>query len=153
MAAALHEALQSVLFQRAGLEVVQGETRGEQQVRFFGRVKSSQMPTWLSAVQGLLQAAELESGRAWTIDISKQYFLRSGKLFFGWRVIIQGSNLTVALPRVIEVVQRVQPVLPRVDEIPLHARPDRNALRNGRGAQPADKAIVGPMAKTMLGMG
>ena len=57
-----------------------------------------------------------------------------------------------ALPKIAEVVQRVQPVIVQSDEVPLHARADRNALRNGRGAQPAEKAVVGPLAKANLGM-
>jgi hypothetical protein len=108
---------------------------------------------WLAVVQGLLQAAELEAGHGWSVDISKQYFLRSSKLFFGWRIIVQGANLPAVLQKITEVIQRVPPVTAQLDEVPLHARPDRNALRNGRGAQPTEKAVVGPLAKASLGMG
>lgn len=148
-----HEVLQPILLQRAGLETI--EAASEQgRVRIFGRVRSNRMPTWLMAVQGLLQASEHESssGAAWKVDISKQYFLRGGKLFFGWRIILQAQSLSESLPRIIEVIQRMQPLTVQSDVIPLNAREDRNALRNGRGAQPTDKAVVGPLAKATLGM-
>lgn len=143
-----HEILQAALQQRVGFEAIQQETKPNQ-VRYFGRVRPSHMPTWLAAMRDLLQVAEKAP---WSIDLSRQYFLRGDKLFFGWRIIIQGPELHQYLPQVVDVIQRVQIVTRQVDEVPLYARPDRNALRNGRGAQPTEKAVVGPLAKNALGM-
>lgn len=144
-----HEVLQSTLLQRAGYEVVQATTK-DNQVRFFGRVRPNLMPAWLIIMRDLLAAAE---GASWSIDLSRQYFLRGDKLFFGWRIILQGDGIQQHMPSIAAVVQRsASPPVRQADEVRLHAPQDRNALRNGRGAQPMGTAVVGPLAKSQLGM-
>lgn len=143
-----HEALQAVLQQRVGFEVVQLSAKTNQ-VRYFGRVRSSYMPTWLEAMRELLVVSEKAP---WSIDLSRQYFLRGEKLFFGWRIILQGENLQIHLPQITDLIQRVKVMSRQLDEVPLNARADRNALRNGKGAQPTGTAVVGPLAKANMGM-
>lgn len=144
-----HEVLQHTLYQRAGYESVDNKVTATQ-VRFFGRVRQANMPMWLAIMKDLLLASE---GAPWSIDLSRQYFLRGDKLYFGWRIILQGENIQQHMQAVAAVVQASTPPAPRqADEVRLHAPPNRNALRNGRGAQPTERAIVGPLAKANMGM-
>lgn len=141
------KALEATLQARVGFEVIQQQVK-ENQIRFFGRVRPSHMPTWLLAMRALLLSTE---GAPWSVDLSRQYFLRGEKLFFGWRIIIQSNNIQEQLPTIISIIQSVQYVQAQVDEVPLHVRADRNALRNGKGAQPTATAIVGPLARASMG--
>jgi hypothetical protein len=143
-----HDSLQAILLQKVGFEIV-SQSLGGNQARYFGRVRPSHMPAWLAAMRELLVN---ENKAQWSIDLSRQYFLRADKLFFGWRVIIQGQDIQGALTQIVSIIQQVQAARAQVDEVPLHAPPNRNALRNGRGAQPTISAVVGPMAKVQLGM-
>lgn len=143
-----HETLKSILRSKVGFETIT-EHIGTNQLRLFGRVRPPSMPGWLSAARDLLLAAPQS---AWTVDLSRQYFLRGEKLFFGWRVIVQGQDVQQHLNQVSQVVNNVQVAVRQLDEVALHAPPNRNALRNGRGAQETLKAVVGPMAKAGLNM-
>lgn len=143
-----HEMLKEVLLHRVGFEVV-SESVKDNQVRFFGRVRPMHMPGWLGVMTSLLK----HSAQApWSIDISRQYFLRGDKLMFGWRVILQGADIAEYLPEVTKSIQGVPRPTLELDEVPLHANPNRNALRNGRGAQLTDTAVVGPQARAQMGM-
>lgn len=143
------EQIVAALSNKAGFEVIR-DNDGPNQIRLFGRVRQPRMPGWLNVIRDLLLAAEDEP---WSIDISRQYFLRGKKLFFGWRLILQGQDISQHVPQICKIVRAVD-VSPgrELDEVPLHASPNRNALRNGRGAQPMEKAVVGPMAKVRMGM-
>jgi len=142
-----NDVLQSILQKRVGFEIISQNTAANQ-IRYFGRVRPTHMPIWLEAMRQLL----LVAGHGWSLDLSKQYFLRGDKLFFGWRIILQAQDLAGHLPAIIDVLQRVQIAPRELDEVRLHAGPDRNALRNGKGAQPMGSAVVGPAAKAQLGM-
>lgn len=143
------EQLFTVLAKKAGFEVVNA-TGNQAQLRVLGRVQGSENTArWLLVVERLLMKAV---GAPWNIDISKQYFLRGEKLLYGWRVILQSPDLT---PHFSTIVSTVNSTPSRVavvsDEIPLNANPNRNALRNGKGAQGVLTAIVGPSARTAGG--
>ena len=76
----------ATLLECAGFEVVSHSGR-ETQARLLGRVPRPMVPGWLIIVRHLL----MQSGsQGWTVDISKQYFLRGGKVMYGWRLIFQG---------------------------------------------------------------
>ena len=143
------ETLKRVLAARAGFETIE-EQVGDNRVRFFGRVRPHNMPAWLAVMRTILIA----SGQSpWTADLSRQYFLRGDKVFFGWRIIIQGTGVQQYLGHVCQVLNSAQmPAARQLEEVPLHAPPNRNALRNGKGAQGTLSAVVGPMAKAQMGL-
>jgi len=142
-----HDALKSALLSKAGYEIIQ-ENVEPNRLRFFGRVRPSHMPAWLEIMQGMLVASEKAP---WTVDISRQYFLRGTKMFWGWRVILQGDDVHSHLNQLSTLVQNTRILTRELNEAPLNAGPNRNALRNGRGAQPMGQAVVGPLARAQLG--
>ncbi len=137
------EALLAALQNKAGFEAVDKHNSANQ-LRLFGRVSPQKMPMWLETIRSLLLASDRAG---WNLDVSRQYFLRGEKLFFGWRLILQGNNIEQHISAAHAVVQQVRVAAREIEEVPLNARPDRNALRNGRGAQEMGKAIVGPAAR------
>jgi hypothetical protein len=144
-----HETLKRALATRAGFETIE-EQVGDARIRFFGRVRPQNMPTWLAVMRDILIAS---SQSQWTADLSRQYFLRGDKVFFGWRIIIQGPEVQQHLNHVSQVVSATKtPASQQLDEVSLHAPPNRNALRNGKGAQSSLTAVVGPMAKAQMGI-
>lgn len=143
------EQLVTALGNKVGFEVI-NDHDSSNQVRLFGRVRQPRMPGWLNVIRDLLLAA---ADNPWNLDISRQYFLRGNKLFFGWRVILQGQDIAQHMTQVCKIIRAVDVSTGKeLDEVPLHANPNRNAWRNGRGAQPMEKAVVGPMAKARMGM-
>jgi hypothetical protein len=137
-----------VLASKAGFEPIE-EQVGDNRIRYFGRVRPHNMGTWLETMRSLLVA----SGQSqWTADLSKQYFLRGDKVFFGWRIIIQGPDVAQHLAHIVQVVNAAKIVEHQLDEVSLHAPPNRNALHNGKGAQGMLNAVVGPRAKAQMGL-
>ncbi len=132
------------LHQRGGFEIV-NRTASDKQARLMGRVPKPAMPGWLIIVQRLLLRADKA---AWSVDISKQYFLRNDQVVFGWRLIFQGPELEKALPDIEQTVLNAPRVRAFVDEQVLAgASGSRNEPGpTGKGAQGVLKAAVGPMA-------
>lgn len=120
------------------------------QLRIMGRVRQNSVPTWLLMMERLLVQG---ASAGWNVDLSKQYLMRGQKLLYGWRVIFQADNIVEHLKDITVVVSSVPIVRRQLDEVPLHASPNRNALRMGKGAQPTGKAVVGPMALRTLNTG
>ena len=139
----VHLALDNV-----GFESLQSSD-GERQMRRFGRVRPQRQAVWLGAVEALLRSAR---DQPWDVDISRQYFLRGEKLMWGWRVIFQGDQLSQHIDGINAVVLSARPAVQQLEEVPLSVSPNRNQVRNGKGAQPTGSAVVGPMAKARMGM-
>ena len=138
--------LYAALGSRAGFETV-SETATDQQLRVIGRVSQQGMPNWLIVIQQLLLNQE---DAPWNVDISKQYFLRGGKVLYGWRLIFQGEELESYLDQIIEIVHGSPHAKRTVDEVPLvGCSPDRNVPKRGKGAQGVLGAVVGPAARNM----
>lgn len=133
------------LQERGGFEVV-NNTPSANQVRLMGRVPKPAMAGWLILVQRLL----LQSDRspAWSVDISKQYFLRNDQVVFGWRLIFQGKELEAHLYEIEQTITNAPRARAFVDEqILAGAQANRNAPNSsGKGAQGVLKAAVGPQA-------
>ena len=136
--------LLSKLQGRGGFDVV-NNTATATQVRLMGRVPKAAMAGWLILVQRLLMRAD---GAAWSVDISKQYFIRNGQVVFGWRLIFQGPQLESHLGNIEQTIVNAPRARAFVDEQALAgARPDRNSPNaKGKGAQGVLKAAVGPQA-------
>jgi hypothetical protein len=134
---------------RGGYEVVE-KTAGANQVRLIGRVPSALVKGWLIIVRQIL----VRSGAApWSADVSKSYFLRSGQVMFGWRLIFQGQGIEQYLPDIVATVVDSPRPKSTVMEQPLAgASANRNKQTPGslKGAALTGKSVVGPVAHHML---
>lgn len=122
----------SALNERIGAEVV-SEKRTDKQLRLMLRIKRGQSTTiWLSIIERLLELENEQKATgspAWTIDISRQYFL-DPDLKYGWRVILQGSPLDQHFSTLAKGVKEATvKSTAEVTEIPLYGNPNR---RSGR---------------------
>jgi hypothetical protein len=139
------ESLLTKLHGRGGFEVVNDKAT-DTQVRLMGRVPKPAMAGWLIIVQRLLVRANKVP--SWSVDISKQYFLRNDQVVFGWRLIFQGQELAAQLGDIEQTIINAPRARAFVDEQVLAgAHPERNAPgASGKGAQGVLKAAVGPQA-------
>jgi len=145
-----HLSITKALAKKVGLEVV-SMTNTDQQLRVLGRVHPNLLHDWLLVMQWLLTKSETTD---WKIDLSKQYFLRGQKLLYGWRIIIQSENLSKHYSDIVSTIMSVPSPVKELDEVPLAAPPNRNALSGtGKGAQPTMSAVVGPMARAQIRAG
>lgn len=128
---------------RGGYELV-NHNATPTQIRMLGRVPKEMMGSWLLVAHRLLSVSE---GAAWSVDISKQYFLRSNRILFAWRIILQGEDLDAQMIALCEAISNAPRPKTIVEEQRLYgASPDRNMPRGGKGAQGVLTAVVGPMA-------
>ena len=126
---------------RAGFDVV-NQSVTDNQVRIIHRVAKEGMPNWLVVMQELLQASETAP---WSVDLSKQYFLRNGRLIYGWRFILQAPDVLEHLDAVIKAVEKAPRARRIIEEQPLAgASAHRNTLVRGRGAQSTLRSQTGP---------
>ena len=132
-----------ILKMRGGFDVV-NHAITKNQIRVLGRVPKDMMNAWLVIIHHMLSHSE---AAAWSVDISKQYFLRNGRVLFGWRLIIQGDDIEQHLPSICEALSNTPRPKVIVEEQKLYgASSNRNAPRGGKGAQGVLTAVVGPMA-------
>ena len=136
------EHLYAALNKKVGFEVVTHKI-ADNQIRLVGRSPSQTTGTWLRVIQNLLVYGD---SAPWSVDVSKQYFMRGQKLMYGWRLIFQGEGVSQYLQHIIQVVNSTPEVQQQLMEVPLHTGRDRNSLRNGKGAQSVIGARVGPLA-------
>lgn len=141
----------STLRARGGYEVVDNNS-GANQVRLIGRVPTPLVKGWLIIVRQLLVRSG-SSDAPWTADISKSYFLRSGRVMFGWRLIFQGADIEQHIPDIITTITNSPRPRATVESQPLAgASASRNQQTPGslKGAAPTGKSVVGPIASRML---
>ena len=140
-----------------GFELAVPPHESATQLRLTGRVNKSRTPSWLLAVELLDVSASLQP---WSVDVSKHYFVpkplieivTSGAepangthVLFAWRLILQAPDLASHYANIADVLARVQQPRSELMEVPLSAPPNRNALRNGKGAVGVFQQKVGPM--------
>ena len=127
------ENLKTTLLNYAGFETKDATVTGTR-IRLLGRVAPESMAAWLRLVSGLLLQA---GGAAWTLDISKSYFLRGERLMYGWRILLNASNIEDVLPSVITTVRSARLATQTAEqEIPVNAAGARHDGPNGKGARP-----------------
>lgn len=134
---------------RGGYEVVSNNS-GANQVRLIGRVPPQLLKGWLIIVRQLLVRSD---EAPWSADISKSYFLRSGKVMFGWRLIFQGTDIEQHIVDMVTTITNSPRPRATVEEQPLAgASANRNRQTPGslKGAAPTGKSVVGPIARHML---
>ncbi len=139
----------SVLQTRAGFETVK-KNGSANQLRLIGRVPMPIVPNWLIIVQRLLLRNE---DAAWSVDVSKSYFLKAGRVAFGWRLIFQAKGIGQYIPDIAQTIVNAPRPKVTVEEQPLAgASANRNRQTPGslKGAAPTGKSVVGPVARQML---
>lgn len=134
--------LKMVLAQKTTFEVVSASSEGGK-VRLLGRVRPTQNTGMLLKVMSNLLAAA--DAAEWNMDVSKQYFLRNGRLTYGWRFIFQGQAIDASLPNIVSVIAGTKHVAQQLTEVRLHGGgADRNAPSpGGKGAAPTGQARIG----------
>lgn len=136
--------LYTVLHEKTGAEVIAGtEVLTATQLRFLMRVKPGNPTThWLGVVEGMLS---ISAKAKWGLDISKQYFL-APHLKFGWRIILQSTDLENHINLLAEAIKhvQVQGVAVMEQEIPLQGSPNRSPT-----AGPMGSVAIGPAAVRM----
>jgi len=143
-----HDDVSKALRIRGGFELVT-EHNDRNQLRLMGRVPRAAVGGWLLIVRHLLLASDV-----WSVDVSKQYFIKGGKLVFGWRVLFQFPESFLYDP-IVSAINSAPKARIILEEQPLMgARSDRNvpnSQNNGRGAQSSLNATIGPAAIRQLG--
>jgi hypothetical protein len=140
------EDFKQALAQRAGFEVVQ-ESCTTKQIRYVGRVAASKAKQWLRVAEQLLQQSD---GAPWSLDLSKLYFLRGGKLMYGWRLIVQGEDVMQYQAALVAAVTKAPTVQAQLEEVRLYGRGNNEVMEHGgRGAQSVLTAVVGPTLKRL----
>jgi hypothetical protein len=145
----------AVLQRKAGFEAV-SHTPSATRLRVMGRLPIDRagmnMANWKVLMDRLFVA--MERGRPWTVDISKMYFRKGGKLVYAWRLLFQGDNIEGHFKDIINVIQTSPGAArPEPEEVKLYGRQSNDTSGGKRGAQPVLSAVVGPMAAARKNMG
>lgn len=118
--------LYAALHEKCGAEVIPStEALTASQLRFLMRVKPGvNTARWLGVLESLLI---ISIGAKYGLDVSKQYFL-GPNLKFGWRVILQSSELPAHIALLAEAVKhaQVRGVPVQEVEVPLVGSPNRS---------------------------
>lgn len=125
--------LARLLRAKTGFEIVDFNPK-ETQLRILGRLPSTRMGDWLATVHALYSHAEKQSH--WTVDISKYYFKRNGKVVYAWRMIFQADSIEMRMDGILAALS-VMPTqsVKEIDQFPLvGVGADRNVPKNGKGA-------------------
>lgn len=136
--------LYAALHEKVGAEVLNETLKGKQ-LNFMLRIKKGQSTTlWLAVVERLLTLADAQKATGnpeWTLDISKQYFMKPD-LKFGWRVILASAKLDELFASLAQEVlaARFQTQVTEIQEVQLHGSPNR------RSGGYTDTVRVGPAA-------
>lgn len=128
---------------KAGFEVID-ESLTAKGARITGRVRDVGMETWRKSMRRLLLSLE---GGAWTLDISRMYFIPKGETVerYCWRILVSLKaetpvpEWTAALAQVLHDTKiDPAPVPVELQEYPLFASADRNVKKTpgSRGAVP-----------------
>lgn len=135
--------LERVLASR-GYEVVSSASPTPKQLRLLGRVPRDVEAAWRSVVDHVL--AVCEKPQPWSVDVSKSYFRRAGRLLYAWRIIFQGEGLEGHLGTIAGAFSTAPRPKASVEEYTIQGGPNRNALKSGKGVQSALNPVVGPAA-------
>jgi hypothetical protein len=68
-------------------------TPSDRQIRLLGRLPMARMGDWL-VTMAHVHAHQQRNGR-WTVDFSKAYFPRGGKIVYAWRIILQSTDASI----------------------------------------------------------
>ncbi len=84
--------LSTLLKSRFGLEVRDMSQPSPKQLRILGRLPQVRMGDWLLGMHHVCTHVARRPN-TWTVDFSKNYFVRNGKIVYAWRIIIQAESV------------------------------------------------------------
>lgn len=84
--------LSTLLKSRFGFEVRDINQSSSKQLRILGRLPTARMGDWLVGMHHV-SLHVLQRQNTWSVDFSKQYFLRNGRIVYAWRIIIQADSV------------------------------------------------------------
>jgi hypothetical protein len=126
-----------------GVAEVVKVTETPTQLRITHRVAGKKLSVWLGIVSYVLSRQ-----RGWDAHVSKQYFLKDGKLLYGWNFIAQwGSpeDKDQILKQVRDLLTRAKSEVPQIvhqlESYPIHAKGERNMPGSAR----MNASAPGPM--------
>jgi len=124
-------------------------TSGKKQLRVLGRLPNERMGDWLIGMHFAHQALQRQPG--WSVDFSKFYFPRNGKIVYAWRLIFQSVDdqpISAHLQDIMNSFSSApQSSRGEVMEIPLMGAGRSRSAAGGRGAYTiggANPFIPGP---------
>ena len=98
--------------------------------------------------------AASDSGRPWSVDISKWHFLRNAKVVFAWRLIFQAEDIEKQYADILNIIRTAPNAkMPEPAEVRLYGRGNNDTAGGKRGAGPTDTVAVGPLAVLRKGLG
>lgn len=122
----------TLLKKKVGFDV-KDSSESATQLRLLGSVPQTKKEStdWILIVHQLLTKMD---GAQWSCDISKQYFIRAGKVWWGWRLIFQSDTLSECYQNILEVISSTLPA-GRVEltSIPLPGATAARATRKNVG--------------------
>ncbi len=126
------QAILMALRTRFGYEAVQ-VSQNPKQVRLLGRIPQQQTRNWQVGRHHIFLN---ERSHPWTVDISRQYFLRGEVEVFGWRLIFQGDNLAEHVKSITQTIMSAPRAKFELEEqaLPGVSGPRRTMNDKGRGA-------------------
>lgn len=130
------------LYEKSKFQVV-NHTLTDDRLRVIGRLPHEEggqhVQNWLIVARNLLLAQE--KGAPWSVDISKQYFLKGEeegkKIVYGHRLLIQAKDVKAHFDSLIDIIRGSRPTANiEVTSFPLPgATSERNVGNNGKGAR------------------
>lgn len=130
------------LSRRTG-SVLVTETYNDRQARFVFRVpKGAGTARWMILMRQLYLFGRTS---AWSIDISKHYFLLDGTMDdwrYAWRIIFQGEDLDQHDAEIAHSFRDVRVAGSQLVEVPLHGSPNRSPTAGTMGKVPIGQAAV-----------
>mgnify|MGYP001209092877 CR=1 FL=1 len=127
---------------RGNFETVKNQP-AEDQLVLLGRIPNTAVDQWLIIVHSLL---EWGASSGVVMDVSRQYFLKSGKVVYAWRLIIRAKGVEKHYGQIAAILNRAPRVAVRLSSFPIPATTSRNNLRRGKGVQSPLTAVVGKAA-------
>jgi len=95
---------------------------------------------WLGILEYILSRAD-----GWSAHICQQYFMRNGRLVYGWNFILQGVDLNTATEKVAKLLQQAAQVVPKtVGRGPLESYPLMGASPRRTAKIAFDPRLPGP---------
>lgn len=92
----------AALTRKSGFEVISGKELPNQ-LRVMGRCHPDRWNFFLPVVHNLLTFSE-DPNVGWTVDISKPYLLREGRVLFAWRLIFQAPQVLEQYGSIVDAI-------------------------------------------------
>jgi hypothetical protein len=138
----------ATLRSKSGFEVV-SHTPSATRLRVLGRLpldrEGMNINNWVVLVARLLTATE--QGKPWSVDVSKHYFKRDGKLVYAWRLLFQAEEIEKHYADIMNVAKNSPGAKrPEPEEVRLYGRESNDTSGGKRGAGALGSVAVGPIA-------